>query len=71
MTSQSASPSESPYEYVTPESVLWMFSTMTPVWTSMPWRLKTRAATLEMSASSVGRTRSIASSSVTSEPSRT
>ena len=44
--------------------------TNVPVWTVIPCFLKPRSATLEMSASSVGRTRSSASNSVVSVPSR-
>ena len=40
------------------------------VWTWIPWRLRPRSTSLEMSASSVGSTRSTASSSSTSLPRR-
>ena len=47
-----------------------MFSTNVFVWIVMPWRLRPRSTSFEMSASSVGRTRSSASNSVTVVPSR-
>ena len=70
MTSHSASPAVSPYlkvQLADPDS---MSVTSVPVWTVIPWRLNPRSASLEMSASSVGSTRSSASNSVTSTPRR-
>jgi hypothetical protein len=46
-------------------SLVSTFSTSVPVWTLIPCFLKPRSASLEMSASSVGSTRSSASKSVT------
>ena len=48
-----------------------MFSTNVPVWTEIPWRLRPRSTTFEMSASSVGQHAvERLKSSVTVEPRR-
>ena len=70
MTSQSASPELSPCLNVQLTSADSMSVTSVSVCTVMPWRLNPRSASLEMSASSVGSTRSSASNRVTSTPSR-
>ena len=70
ITSQSTSPSPVPkvnFTLVSPDSIS---CTAMPVWIAMPWRLRPRSATREMSASSVGSTRSSASSRSTSTPRR-
>jgi hypothetical protein len=70
ITSQLASPACSPYPNVTLESLDRTFRTGVLVWISMPCRFKPRSATFEMSASSVGSTRSSISNSSTSTPRR-
>ena len=70
MTNQSTSSLSSPNENVTLSSPPWTFSTSVPVWIVMFCLASARPATLEMSASSVGSTRSSASKSSTSVPSR-
>ena len=70
MTSQSTSPVSSPCLKVQVASAEAMSVTRVLVCTVMPWRLKPRSASLEMSASSVGSTRSSASNRVTSTPRR-
>ena len=70
ITSQSASPCWSPYVNVTELSPVLTFSTSVPVWIAMFCLESARPAALEMSASSVGSTRSSASKSSTSTPMR-
>ena len=70
MMNQSTSAFSSPNEKLTLSSELVTFSTSVPVWIVMFCFASVRPATLEMSASSVGSTRSSASKSSTSVPSR-
>ena len=70
ITSQSTSASSPPWLSFTDESADRTFSTSVPVWISMFCLESARPATLEMSASSVGSTRSSASNSSTFVPMR-
>ena len=70
MMNQSTSAVWSPNENVTLSSEAWTFSTLVPVWMVMFCLASARPAILEMSASSVGSTRSSISNSRTSVPRR-
>jgi hypothetical protein len=70
ITNQSTSAVSSPYLKLTLSSPVSTFSTLVPVWMSMPCLLSPRPTTLEISASSAGTTRSSTSNSITFVPSR-
>src|SRR6201987_1033779 len=70
ITTHSASPDASPYLNVTDASPDTTSLTNTPLTTSIPCFLKPRSASLEISVSSVGSTRSSASNSCVLTPSR-